>query len=358
MVNAENDEGCAIGEGLAVLARAARSCVLVSGNDVLGAEVARTQAVGAGDNLRHLGTIERREALRSAVAGIEVRPLQGLVQRGADIAAQRIVAGHAFVGALEDDDVLLAFEGLDDGRFGEGPNHIDVNRADRCSTSLAHVVHGGFDIFGSRAQRDKDGLGIVALVLREQPVVAAGQIAELLVCSFEHFEDWLDEVIAPSHDALHVVFLILHRAEQQRIGEIDHRRNATALGPEERALRLGGRIDDVLRRAQVFANQVRLVLIEGALQVRGQEAVHDIHARRQAQLCHAAQDQGLVGGLLRVLAHDHDPAGIERAIDVVMAAMDVQRMLGQRAGAHFQHHGRAFPRRVIILFHAIHNALA
>ena len=60
-----------------------------------------------------------------------VRPsTERLRQRGADVAAEGVVAGERFVGALEDDDVLLALEGFDDGRFGEGTDHVDVQGAD------------------------------------------------------------------------------------------------------------------------------------------------------------------------------------------------------------------------------------
>ena len=52
---------------------------------------------------------------------------------------------------------------------------------------------------------------------------------------------------------------------------------------------------------------------------------------RQAELGHAPQDQRLVGGLLRVLAEDDDPARVERAVDVVVPAVHVQRVLGERA---------------------------
>ena len=72
----------------------------------------------------------------------------------------------------------------------------------------------------------------------------------------------------------------------------------------------------------------------------------------------AAQNQGLVGGLLRVLAEEHDPAGVERAVDVVVAAVDVEGVLGERARAHFEHHGRALAGRVIVLLHAVDHALA
>ena len=77
-----------------------------------------------------------------------------------------------------------------------------------------------------------------------------------------------------------------------------------------------------------------------------------------AKLRHAAQNQRLVGGLLRVLAEEHDPAGIERTINIVVAAVHIQRVLGQRARAHLQHHRRSLARRVIVLLHAVDNALA
>ena len=79
---------------------------------------------------------------------------------------------------------------------------------------------------------------------------------------------------------------------------------------------------------------------------------------RQAQLGDAPQDQRLVGGLLGVLAEDDDPAGIERAVDVVVAAVHVERVLGQRARADFEDHRRALAGRVVILLDAVDNALA
>ena len=64
--------------------------------------------------------------------------------------------------------------------------------------------------------------------------------------------------------------------------------------------------------AEVLANQRRFVLVERPLEVGREEAVHHVHAGRQAELGDAPQDQRLVGGLLGVLAKDDDPAGVER----------------------------------------------
>ena len=223
---------------------------------------------------------------------------------------------------------------------------------------LAQVVDRGLDVFRGRAERDEDRVGIVGLVFGDQAVVAAGELAEVLVRSFEELQNRLGKVVAPRHDALHVVFLVLHRPEQDGVGQVHHLGNAAARGSKQNALRLGGAVDDVVGRAEVLADQLGFVLVKGALQVRGQEAVHDVHARRERKLGHAAQNQRLVGGLLRVLAEEHDPAGVERAINIVVAAVHVEGVLGQRARAHFEHHRRSLARRVIVLLHAVDHSLA
>jgi hypothetical protein len=89
-----------------------------------------------------------------------------------------------------------------------------------------------------------------------------------------------------------------------------------------------------------------------------QHAVLDVHARIEGKLVDLAQDDGLVGGLLGVLAHDHRPAGVQRGVEIVVAAMDVEGVLGQRARADFQDHGGKFARRVVILLHRVNDALA
>ena len=89
-----------------------------------------------------------------------------------------------------------------------------------------------------------------------------------------------------------------------------------------------------------------------------EEAVHHVHPGRQTELGHAPQDQRLVGRLLGVFPEDDDPAGVERAVDVVVPAVDVQRVLGERACGHLQNHRRALARRVVILLDAVDDPLA
>src|ERR1700674_4480426 len=92
--------------------------------------------------------------------------------------------------------------------------------------------------------------------------------------------------------------------------------------------------------------------------MRREKSVLHVHSWSQAQFRHAPQNQRLVGGLLSILAEQNDPSGIERAINVVMSAVDVQRVLRQRPSPHLQNHGRALARRVVILFNAIYDSLA
>ena len=74
-------------------------------------------------------------------------------------------------------------------------------------------------------------------------------------------------MIAPRDDALHVVLLVLHGTEEHGVGEIDHPRHAPARRPEQRPLTLGRTLDDVVRRAEVFANEGCFVLVEGPLEM-------------------------------------------------------------------------------------------
>ncbi len=349
VVDAEDDEVFAVGKGLAVFAGAAGGGVLVSAEDVLRAEVARAEAVGTGDDLGNFFEGELGETGGS---------LDGLGDRGADVFAEGVVGREGFVGALEDDDVFLAANRFHDGCLGEGADDVDMDGADAGITGLPEVVDGGLDVFCGGTEGDEDGVGVLGFVLGDQAVIAAGEVAEVLVGGFEEIQDGLGEVVAPRHHAVHVVFLVLDRAEEDGVGEVHHLGDAAAGGSEEDALGLGGAVDDVVGSAEVLADQLGLVLIEGALEVRGEEPVHDIHAGGQRKLGDAAKDEGLVGGLLGVLAEDHDPAGVEGAVDVVVSAVDVEGVLGKGAGADLEHHGGTLAGGMVILLDAIDDTLA
>ena len=132
----------------------------VRAEDVLGPEIARAQTVDAVEEARHLVRRDRAEA--------SLRGCSALCERGADVAAHGVVAGHRLVGALENDHVLLARERLDHGRFGEGADDVQVDGADFGVAPLAQVVDGGLDVLRRRAERDEHGVRVLGLVLGDR----------------------------------------------------------------------------------------------------------------------------------------------------------------------------------------------
>ena len=124
------------------------------------------------------------------------------------------------------------------------------------------------------------------------------QLAELLVGVVEETEDRLIEIVAPGDDAVHVVLLVLHRTEEHRILQVDHRRHPAPSGTEEQPLGFCGALDDVVGSTEKLAQQVRLSFVEGPFQVRGEEPVLDVHPRIERKLGDLAEDDGLVGRLL------------------------------------------------------------
>src|SRR4051812_25206919 len=131
--------------------------------------------------------------------------LNGLGEGSADVATERIVAAECFVRSFEDDYVLLALECGNNGCFRERTNDVDVNGADLYSLAFAEVVDGSFNVLRGGAEGDEDGVGIVALVLRDKAVVAASQFAEIFVRIFQELQDRFGEVIAPRDDSVHIV---------------------------------------------------------------------------------------------------------------------------------------------------------
>ena len=170
VIDAEHEERDAVGRALAVLARALADRELVGAERVLGPEVARAEAVDAAEEPRHLVGGDGREPCLA---------LQRLVQRRPDVASHRVVARQRLVGALEDDDVLLPRQRLDDRRLGERTEDVRVDRADLHAPVLAHVVDRRLDVLRGRSQRHEHRVRIVGLVLADQAVVAAGQLAEV-----------------------------------------------------------------------------------------------------------------------------------------------------------------------------------
>src|SRR3954469_17636379 len=104
-------------------------------------------------------------------------------------------------------------------------------------------------------------------------IMASGEQAELFVTLLEEFEDRFVEIVAARDYAVHVMFLVLNGAEQDRILEIHHLRNAAAFGAEQFALRGSGTLDHLIGRAEEFAKKVGFRSEVRALGMGGEHAV-------------------------------------------------------------------------------------
>src|SRR6185503_9478254 len=118
--------------------------------------------------------------------------------------------------------------------------------------------------------------------------------------------------------------LVLNGAKEDRVGEVHHLGDAAARGSKEDTLRFGWTVDDVFGRAEVFADELGLVLVEGALKVAGEEAIHDVHAGCKGEFGDAANVEGV---------------------------------RGECAGADFEDHGGALAGSMVVLLDAINYAL-
>ena len=199
---------------------------LVGAQGVFRPKVPRTDAVTTTEDARGFFGSDRRQI------AAELGGLLALAQRGADVARHGVVPGKSFVGALDDDDVFFATQRIDDRRLGEGADDVQVNGSYLGVALFAEIVAGGLDILGGATERHKHRVGVFRFVLVDQAVAAAGELRELLAALLDKAEDRLVEIISPGHHAVHVVFLVLHRAKQDRVFQVHHLRHAPALGAE------------------------------------------------------------------------------------------------------------------------------
>ena len=252
----------------------------------------------------------------------------------------------------------LSASALHNGGFRERADHIQMNRADFRVPPLSQIINARFDILSCRSKRHKYRVRVFCLILGNQAVVAARQRSEIFIGIFQERENWLGEIVSTRYYALHVMLLILHGAEKHGIRQVDHARHAPPFWAKQNALAFRRTIDDVVRSAQIFAHQFRFVLVESALKMRSEKSILHVHSGSQAEFGHAAQDERLIGRLLSIFSEQDDPPRVERTVDIVMPAMDIQRVLGKGASTYLQNHCRALARRVIILLHAVHDSLA
>ena len=92
-----------------------------------------------------------------------------------------------------------------------------MDRADLGVALLAEIVAGGLDVFRGAAEGNENGIGVVGFELGNKTVVAAGKLTELGVALLEEAEDGFIEIIPAGDHAVHVVLLVLHRPEENRV---------------------------------------------------------------------------------------------------------------------------------------------
>ena len=172
-----------------------------------------------------------------------------------------------------------------------------MDGADTGVALFAEIIARFLDVLSRAAEGDENSLGIFGLVFGDDAVVASGQAAKFFVSVLKKREDWLIEIVAARDDTIHVVFLILHRAEEDWVFEVHHFGDAAALWAKEFALGWSGAIDDVSGIAEVLAEEIGFGGKIGALGMGGEHAVLDVHARIERDLVAFAQDDRLIGGL-------------------------------------------------------------
>ena len=250
--------------------------VFIGTQNVLRTEVAATDAVGTSKNQRHFIGCDRWQDPSMLVC------FHRFAESGTNVASQRIVCGQTFVSALENNHLLLAFERLDHGCLGKGSNDIDVDGAHLGVFGRTQVIDGFFDIFGCTTERDKHCVCILGFVGADQSVMTPGQLAELGVSILKEAKDRLVKIVSAGHNPVHVMFLILHWAEEDGGLQVHHFGNTAPLGPKQFGLGRRRRVNHVIRRSEKLTKQICLWRVIGALGVGGQHAILNIHSRIQA----------------------------------------------------------------------------
>ena len=182
----------------------------------------RAEAEDRGGEARQF--VDRGNAGMADAVGV----LPRLEQRLGDEARQR-----GDVGALQHGDGLLAAQGRDQFRLGEGLQQLDRDDTDLLALA-AQVGRDGLGVVGDRAEADHDLVRVVAQEGMDRLVDAPGQLCVLGHRLADEAGHGVDEVGAMVGRAGLEVGLVLHAAGQAGVVHIDQRRNALARALLER----------------------------------------------------------------------------------------------------------------------------
>src|SRR6185503_19895674 len=135
---------------------------------MFGTKIARTNAIGTAEQARHFFRGQSREFTPKFAS------FKTVAQRNANIAGERVVTGHAFVGPFQDDHVLFPAKSIDNRGFWEWTDDVNMERADLGIALLAEVIASGIDVFGGTTERNKDSLSVLGFVLAQQMIMPSG----------------------------------------------------------------------------------------------------------------------------------------------------------------------------------------
>ena len=140
-----------------------------------------------------------------------------------------------------------------------------MNRSHLRIALFPQIITGSLHVFRRTPERHKHGFRIFCTVFLDQAVAPTGELGKFIIALLQRAEDVLTEIIPARDGSVHMMLLILHRAEQHRVFQVHHLRHTTALRPKEFALRFGRAINLIIRGPQVFAQQIRFRRAVGSL---------------------------------------------------------------------------------------------
>ena len=298
------------------------------------AHVARAESGGTRVNLgnaRDLGILEfaiRTEAQASERVG----------EAGFDALHERIGLRERIVHAFEHGERADVLERVHQLRGRERRKARDMNDADLKVQLLAHVIGRGLRGFHHTTHPDERVFRVVHSI-RVYHVIAATSLGIIQIHRLLHGGGDFVVEMALGDFALHVGILVLHHAGHDGIARIEQ--DAQLL----------------VRVAHIFLHELRLGQLDVLDRVRGKKSVLHIHERRLRRLRRATRDERKIASLLRVAPEKNPPAAIRDAHHVIMAAMNIERMRGQRPCANMKNDGQPLARNRVEHFLHQHEAL-
>src|ERR1051325_2992166 len=121
MIDSDNEVSLTVRGPFPILTPRLPDRILVRAQNVFRPEIARPDSIRAAEQPWHFF---RRHARNHAA---ELVGFERFAERSPNVAGQGIITGHTFIGTLQDDHVLLAAERLDDRRFREWSDHVDMD---------------------------------------------------------------------------------------------------------------------------------------------------------------------------------------------------------------------------------------